>query len=128
LDGKNFLRVTDLLGRRLQQVLMHHFKKFQVLTGIGGLKLMRDATEYQEFMKKTASSNATVSLFTTLKDIAKLFIVDPSELSSLLFDSSLQYLDREEVTLFVKQRSDFKTHWLETILLSTSSELPQHQR
>lgn len=50
LDGKNLVFFLEELGLRLHEVITAHVKKFTISKGLGGMRLMRDLTEYKDLV------------------------------------------------------------------------------
>jgi hypothetical protein len=87
--------------------LISHIKKQPVSLGLGGMKLLRDMTEYSEFGAKLESKIAR-SKFELLKNIANIHIVPANQLSAYINDASapLSLADKNDLLSFVPLRSD----------------------
>eukprot|EP00727_Mastigamoeba_balamuthi_P003016 m51a1_g12711 hypothetical protein (137) ;mRNA; f:191-702 len=112
LDGSNVRQFNEEFVTRVHETLLTHFKKFQVTVGAGGLHLMRDLSEYRD-CARLFGATSTDKLFEQLSDIAKLFLISPSNFLELIKESQLAQMHRPEVLEFIKNRSDFDIAWFE---------------
>ncbi|KAN0029803.1 hypothetical protein ACTA71_007940 [Dictyostelium dimigraforme] len=114
LQGKNFHIYVEELGLKSQFVFMNHFKKFKIGQGIGTLKLMRDLTEYRNLSKQFKSQKVD-DAFELLFEISKLHLVNPENFKLVIEGGSLTRMSKQDLIIFIKQRSDFKSIWLDTL-------------
>jgi len=110
LDGRNLRSFLTELSARLLRLLVDHVKRFTI-TGAGGLVLMRDINEYRECVSRFGSPTAVLQ-HALLTDVAKIFLVNPENLRSLVEDSDLSSLDPTEFVDLVRARADFKSAWI----------------
>jgi len=87
--------------------LFNHFKKIKVSPGTGGLKLLRDLTEYKEHAK-LFNSESIVEKFEVLREIANVHLVAPESLNSLIEETKM---NRQDILQFVRLRSDYRGGW-----------------
>jgi hypothetical protein len=106
LDGRNVRSFLGEVASRLLRLLVDQVKRLSV-TAAGGLRLMRDTSEYRDCVARFGSPAATKQ-YELLTDIAKIFLVTPENIKALVGDSSLGRLDPQELLEIVKSRADFK--------------------
>jgi len=111
LDGTNVNLLLQEFGNRTNGILLVHFKKFIVTSGVGGLKLLSDLTEYRD-SAKLFTSDQVLEKFEILKELANIHFVAPENLQTLLTESKLSKMDKSNVLEFVKTRADFKPNWI----------------
>ncbi|KAN0023355.1 hypothetical protein ACTFIU_011525 [Dictyostelium citrinum] len=114
LQGKNFHIYVEELGLKSQFVFINHFKKFKIGQGIGTLKLMRDLTEYRNLSKQFKSQKVD-DAFELLFEISKLHLVNPENFKLVIEGGALTRMSKQDLIIFIKQRSDFKSIWLDTL-------------
>jgi len=91
LDGTNFVLILEEFGKKVAHELLEHYKNFTVSEGMGGLKLLRDLTEFRDTAGKLFNSETVLEKFELLKDLAHIHLVAPEN---------------------VKNRADFKSTWI----------------
>ena len=64
---------------------------------------MRDLTEYKHFAKRLGG-DLVQQKFAILRDIANIFIVEQENLQTLIDDSALSHLEREELLALLHRR------------------------
>jgi len=109
LDGRNVEIFLEEFGLGVQKLLLNHFKKFKI--GKGGLKLMRDLAEYKDAMK-LFQIPAVEEASEILGEIAKLHLIAPENLKTVIEEGALSRMDRNEVLTFIRLRNDFKSTWI----------------
>eukprot|EP00696_Hemimastix_kukwesjijk_P010882 gnl/Hemi2/23696_TR7954_c0_g2_i1.p1 gnl/Hemi2/23696_TR7954_c0_g2~~gnl/Hemi2/23696_TR7954_c0_g2_i1.p1 ORF type:complete len:716 (+),score=197.92 gnl/Hemi2/23696_TR7954_c0_g2_i1:62-2209(+) len=107
LDGKNLEMFLTELATRLQGVLLDHMRKFVVST-VGGLRLMRDLTEYQNRIRDF-NIPAADERFALLRELGNVYLVAPENLRNLMQESGLAKMRASEVHAYIAQRADYKT-------------------
>ena len=85
--------------------LLNHIKRFTV-SSTGALQWMRDATEYQTCLQRLENPQVDEEM-ERVRDIANLFLVEPSSLSDSVRASSLCDMRADELMEFVRMRSAF---------------------
>jgi len=116
LQGKNFNILVEELGLKSQLIFLNHFKKFKIGQGVGTLKLVRDLTEYRNFFKMFKSHKVD-DAFELLFEISKLHLVNPDNFKAVIEGGALSRMPKPDLFTFIKQRSDFKSLWLDTLLV-----------
>ncbi|GAM22355.1 hypothetical protein SAMD00019534_055300 [Acytostelium subglobosum LB1] len=114
LQGKNLTIYVEELGLKIQVVFLNHFKKYKIGQGPGALKLIRDLNSYKD-LSKIFKSHRVEELFEVLFEISKLHFVGPENFKSVVEGGPLSRMDRNDLIAFIKQRSDFKSPWLDMI-------------
>ena len=95
------VRYDSHIGR----TLLGHIKQQSISVGMGGMVLMRDLTAYKAFAGRLDSESVNEK-FAILRDIANVFIVPEENLQSLIDDSYLARLDKEEMQVLIRLRQD----------------------
>jgi len=108
LDGGNAKNYLTQLGIALYEALLAHVKRQQISLGLGGMMLLRDLTQYKEFAKQFGSPIVTEK-FAILRDVANIHIVPSENIQTLIEDSHLANMDREELNLIIQLRSDMQS-------------------
>ena len=67
--------------------------------------LLRDLTQYKDFVSKFQSKIASEK-FAILRDVANIHIVPSENIQTLIEDSNLANMDREELLSIIDLRSD----------------------
>jgi len=115
LDGENRTLFIEQVCLRFYHVLLKHFSQYPVSMGLGGMKLLRDITEYKEFIDTLGFEKITTK-FNTLRSLANIFVVSSDDLGELLRqDPYLNKLPRSLLVSYLQQHVDFKKSWLETV-------------
>eukprot|EP01132_Coremiostelium_polycephalum_P002100 gene2100-2588_t len=104
LQGKNFNIFIEELGLKIQLIGQ----------GVGALKLIRDLTEYRN-VSKLFKSHKVDEAFEILFEISKLHFVGPENLKSVVEGGALSRMQKSDLIIFLKQRSDFKSNWTDMI-------------
>lgn len=104
LEGLNKQSFLTELGNRLHKLLLNHWQKF-TFNPSGGLRLKRDITEYEDFVR-TFSTPSVDEKFEVLGIMANVFIVAPESLSSL-FEGTPSI--RKDAQRFIQLRDDYKS-------------------
>lgn len=99
---KSFLRQV---GNTLYRFLLEHYKKFQV-SSVGGIIVTKDIIGIQTAVEEW-SVEEILGDFTTLRELANLFTVQPEELSSLTSEGRLALVDRSTISAYIAKREDF---------------------
>ena len=76
-----------------------------VSLGFGGMALMRDLASYKEFTAKFECEVVTEK-FEILRDVANIHMVPSGNLQSLMEESSLSKMDKEELLSIIRSRAD----------------------
>ncbi|EGC38338.1 hypothetical protein DICPUDRAFT_28786 [Dictyostelium purpureum] len=114
LQGKNLHIFVEELGLKLQVVFLNHFKKFKIGQGSGTLKLIKDLTEYRSTLK-SFKSHKVDDAFEMLFEVSKLFLVGPDSFKDIIENGILARVQKSDLIAFIKQRSDFKSIWLDNL-------------
>ena len=72
------------------------------------MMLLRDLSQYKEFAMQFSSSIVTEK-FSILRDLANIHIVPSENIQTLIEDSHLAQMDREELMTIIHLRSDFNS-------------------
>ena len=116
LDGRNLRLVQAELAQRLHRALWAHLRRFSVSAGLGGMRLLRDCSEYRDLVRRlqlAAAAPAVADSFEQLREAANLFVVPPGNLRPLLEEGALlSRLDAAERLALVRLRSDFQSSWI----------------
>ena len=94
-----------LLNISLSRIILDHVKKQVVSLGFGGMALMRDLASYKEFTAKFECEVVTEK-FEILRDVANIHMVPSGNLQSLMEESSLSKMDKEELLSIIRSRAD----------------------
>ncbi|KAF5733083.1 putative sec10 [Tripterygium wilfordii] len=113
LEGLNKQAFLTELGNRLHKGLLNHWQKF-TFNPSGGLRLKRDITEYEEFVRSFNAPSVDEN-FELLGIVANVFIVAPESLSSL-FEGTPSI--RKDAQRFIQLREDYKSAKLASRLSS----------
>ncbi|KAF5731753.1 putative sec10 [Tripterygium wilfordii] len=113
LEGLNKQAFLTELGNRLHKGLLNHWQKF-TFNPSGGLRLKRDITEYEEFVR-SFNAPSVDEKFELLGIMANVFIVAPESLSSL-FEGTPSI--RKDAQRFIQPREDYKSAKLASRLSS----------
>jgi len=111
LDGRNVDNFLEEFGLNFQRSLLSHFKKFKVSKGLGGLKLLRDLTEYKDTLK-LFQRQAIDDAFEVLCEIAKIHLVAAENLKTVIEEGPLSRMDRSDLMNYIRLRSDYKSVWI----------------
>ena len=87
---------------------MAHVKKQTITLGMGGMMLMRDLTGYRSFASQLESEAVNIK-FSILRDVANIFIVPEENLQTLIEDSHLAMMDKQELLSLIHLRNDNQT-------------------
>ncbi|SCV04703.1 LAMI_0H18404g1_1 [Lachancea mirantina] len=93
------------VGRRLFNILLEHYKKFQV-NSMGGIIVTKDIIGIQNAIEPWNISELN-DCFATLRELANLFSVQPDLLESLMKEGHLLKVERSTITEYVYRREDF---------------------
>ncbi|EFA75457.1 exocyst complex subunit 5 [Heterostelium album PN500] len=114
LQGKNLTIFTEELGLKIQFAFINHFKKFKIGQGPGALKLLSDLKSYKD-ASKIFKSHKVEESFDMLYDISKLHFVNAENFKSVIEGGALSRMPKADLIAFIKQRSDFKSLWLDML-------------
>ncbi|KZF23733.1 exocyst complex component Sec10 [Xylona heveae TC161] len=78
-DGKNLESFTSELAIGLRNLLLDHFKRFQV-NAAGGLMVTKDATKYAELLRSFPLPSYFAPAIDVLPEIGNLFVIGPEAL------------------------------------------------
>jgi hypothetical protein len=117
LDGDNVTVLLRELATLILDTLLKHVAKFNISQGEGSLALLRDMKAYIETMERFGSK--VVEQFEVLEAVAKLHLVAPSQLPSLIRETSLRSLPSTLLQSFIAQRQDYSSHWWGQLLPKT---------
>ena len=106
MDKFNAARFASEVADRFVAMLISHIKHLTVSQS-GGLLLMQDMTMYKECALWACATTKRADLLT---EIAKIYIVDASQLQAILQDSSLHLLDPAEFRALVDARADSRAN------------------
>ena len=106
MDKFNAARFASEVADHFVDMLIGHIKHLTV-TQSGGLLLMQDMTLYKECALRAGATSKRAELLT---EIAKIYIVDASQLQAILQDSSLHLLDPAEFRALVDARADSRAN------------------
>jgi hypothetical protein len=123
LDGQNGTRMREALLGAVTDVVFVHYTKFMVTPGAGGVKLLRDVSEWRELVQTAAASTTgtanegrereresgggAVERCDELRSVAQLYVVQSSQLAAVIENSPLAAADRRVVVGYLKKRTDF---------------------
>ena len=105
IDKFNAARFSSEVADRFVDVLLNHIKRLTI-TQSGGLLLMQDMTEFRDCAMRTCATTKRAELLT---DIARICMVEVSQLKAVQQDSSLHMLDPSEFRALVNARADCRS-------------------
>ncbi|KAH3902045.1 related to Exocyst complex component SEC10 [Saccharomycodes ludwigii] len=108
LKGDNLSNFLYKIGHNLYKALLEHYKKFQV-NSIGSLVLTKDIIGYQTAIEKWGNFHLNEE-FSTLRELANLFSVQPELLESLTKEGHLANVNREIIGIYISNRDDFNNN------------------
>lgn len=111
LQGENLNNVLIKVGMITLNLLLDHFKKFNV-NSTGGIVLTQDVIRYQSVIESWGVPELIES-FTILKEISNLFTVQPDLINSLITEGHLASLKIYTVKQYISKRSDFTPSYFE---------------
>lgn len=111
LNNENLTDVLIKIGMISLELLLDHFKKFQVNSN-GGLVLTQDVINYQSVIDTWEIPELTEN-FQILKEISNLFTVQPNLINSLITEGHLAKLKIYTVRQYISKRTDFSPNYLE---------------
>ena len=123
IDKFNATRFSSEVADRFVDALLAHIKRLSI-TQSGGLLLMQDMTQYRECAIHSCATSKRAELLT---EIAKIYIVEASQLEAVLKDSSLHLLDHSEFQALVAARADRRGNasLLNKIAVKVKNEIKQ---
>lgn len=105
LKDKNLRALLDCIGEDLYSLLLVHYAKFQV-SSIGGIIVTKDIIGYQNVIEDWRIPNL-LEKFSTLRELANIYTVQPDLLDSLTKEGHLATLDRGTIQSYISRREDF---------------------
>lgn len=113
LNGENLNNILIKLGMITLNLLMDHFKKFNV-NSTGGIVLTQDVIQYQSVIESWGVPELVES-FAILREISNLFTVQPDLINSLITEGHLASLKLYTVKQYISKRSDFSPSYFERL-------------
>lgn len=111
LYGRN----RDMFFRELGMGFHHNLTmllKQYTVTESGGIRLMRDLSDYQRCMRRLNVAEVD-ELFDLLREVANLFLVAPQNLPNVLSElMQKKSMSRDEVNSYIKMRADYRNNKL----------------
>lgn len=105
LKNKNLNSFLNCIGEELYDLLLDHYCKFQV-SSIGGIIVTKDIIGFQNVIEDWRIPNL-LEKFSTLRELANIFTVQPDLLDSLTKEGHLATLDRDVIQSYIAKREDF---------------------
>lgn len=105
LKNKNLNSFLNCIGEELYDLLLDHYCKFQV-SSIGGIIVTKDIIGFQNVIEDWRIPNL-LEKFSTLRELANIFTVQPDLLDSLTKEGHLATLDRDVIQSYITKREDF---------------------
>ncbi|KAI5954896.1 SEC10 [Candida jiufengensis] len=102
LSGKNLENTLNLIGNKFLQLLLEHFKKYQV-NSIGGVVLTKDAIRYQNIIDEWDIPDLSEK-FQILKEIGNLFTVQEELINSLITEGQLSKMKPYNIRQYLNKR------------------------
>lgn len=107
LDGQNFEDFLTEVGLAFKDLLLDHFKKFNV-SNTGGLIVSNDIQKYQERIDNWSVSELS-ERFSILHNIGNLFTAQPDSIQSLIRGSQLAQVKAYIIQEYLQKRLDYFT-------------------
>lgn len=122
IDGHNLEAFSDEIALRTRDLLVEHFKKFQV-SATGGLMVTKDISIYVSTLKEWPLSKETEASIEALSEIGNLFIIGPEALRErarnlVAVGTSGRKLSKADFRAFVLKRDDFSSVGIQSVLTS----------
>lgn len=111
LTNENYTNTLIKIGMITLNLLLDHFKKFQVNT-TGGIVLTQDIIQYQSVIDSWEIPELSEK-FQLLREISNLFTVQPNLINSLIVEGHLAGLKISTVRQYISKRTDFSPSYIE---------------
>ncbi|KAH8820359.1 exocyst complex component Sec10-like protein [Xylogone sp. PMI_703] len=120
IDGHNLEAFSNEIGLRIRDLLIEHFKKFQV-SATGGLMVTKDISIYVSTLKDWPLSKETEASVEALSEIGNLFIIGPEALKErarnvVASGTTGKKLSKSDFRAFVLKRDDSSSVGVQSVL------------
>ncbi|KAI5965982.1 SEC10 [Candida pseudojiufengensis] len=102
LSNQNLINTLTTIGNKFLQLLLEHFKKFQV-NSIGGIVLTKDAIRYQSVIDEWNIPDLS-ERYQILKEIGNLFTVQEELINSLVTEGQLSRMKPYNIRQYISKR------------------------
>jgi hypothetical protein len=120
LDGPNLETFGSELAISIRDLLVEHFKKFQV-SAMGGLMVTKDMAKYVATLKEWPARKEITGSLDVLSEIGNLFIIGPEALKERARNIQTagnkgKGLERQDLRAFVSRRDDAASVGIQSVL------------
>lgn len=118
LDGPNLTVFSTELAIGIRNLLLEHFRKFNV-SAAGGLLVSKDMSKYAELLRGWPLEKHVEESIAILSSVGNLFVVGPEALIERLRDgSSGTEISPQEFRTYVSKREDASSVQIQSVLNS----------
>ena len=118
LDGPNLAIFTTELAISIRNLLLDHFRKFNV-SAAGGLLVSKDMSKYVELLKGWPLESHVEESIAILTDVGNLFVIGPEALQERLRGgTSGTELSPQEFRTYISKREDAGSVQIQSVLNS----------